>query len=115
MSKGFDELVVLIRITPVPTFLSNALERSGATYNFSYRLTVLENINSKGFIMTRTIGSLSVALSINSLWLEIRKFSIHITFDTFHWTPDVWVEKSGSSVNTFGNWLGLHFVATRTI
>jgi hypothetical protein len=65
--------------------------------------------------MTRNIGPLSVAISINSLWLEIKKFSVHFTFDTFHWTPDMWSVKSKRGVDTSGNWLGMHFAATRTL
>jgi hypothetical protein len=64
--------------------------------------------------MTRTFGPLSVALSTNSFWMEIGKFSLHMTFDTFHWTPIVWSEETKRGADTCGNWLGLHFAGSRT-
>ena len=64
--------------------------------------------------MTRTFGPLSVAISTNSFWLELRTFSVHLTFDTFHWTPVMWSEVSKLGIGTFGNWLGLHFAASRS-
>lgn len=62
--------------------------------------------------MTRTFGPFSVAFAPNSFWLAIGKFSLHLTVDTFHWTPIVWSEKTRLGVDTCGNWLGLHFAAS---
>lgn len=64
--------------------------------------------------MELNIGSFSVAVSTNSFWLEIGKLSLHMTTDTFHWTPDAWSDKNQIASSVLGNWLGLHFAGSRT-
>ncbi len=65
--------------------------------------------------MTLTLGRFSVALTTTSVWLEIGKFSIHMTRDTFHWSPDAWTGTTKSGADVSGNWLGLHFIGSRAV
>lgn len=64
--------------------------------------------------MELNIGSFTVAVSTNSFWLEVGKFSLHMTRDAFHWTPAAWSSKTERDSSVSGNWLGLHFAGSRT-
>jgi hypothetical protein len=63
--------------------------------------------------MAFNIGSFSAAVTINSLWLEAGKLSLHLTHDAFHWTPATWSNKSERDSSISGNWLGVHFAGSR--
>jgi hypothetical protein len=64
--------------------------------------------------MSFNIGSFSVAVSINSFWLEAGTLSLHLTRDTFHWIPAAWSSKAQRDSSISGDWLGLHFAGSRT-